>query len=68
MLDSFQFLSNKDAFISFLYVLNKTAVFVISKNSRSKQLIYNKLVEIRNKILLNKHEKLEVSVVLKIFR
>jgi hypothetical protein len=49
MLHSFQFLHNKDSFISLVYVLNKSPFFGESKNRRSKQVTYDKLVEVSRK-------------------
>ncbi len=59
MLDSFQLLSNKESFISFVNVIALSGILAISKNKRSNLLIYNKLVEVTDKILLNENEKLE---------
>ncbi len=62
MLDRFQLISNKEPFISFVYVLTRYGIFDASKNKRSKVLIYNKLIEVSNKILLSEAEKSEVSI------
>jgi hypothetical protein len=50
MLHIFQFLENKGAFISLLYVLRSSIYFIINNNTRSKLLIYNKLVDVKNKL------------------
>jgi hypothetical protein len=50
MLHSFQFLQNKDSFISLLYALHRSAGFDDSKNRRSKQVTYDKLVEVSSKL------------------
>jgi hypothetical protein len=50
MLDSFQFLHNKDSFISLLYVLYQSDSFLNSKNNRSKQAAIDKLEEVRSKL------------------
>ena len=45
MLDGFQFNSNKDSFISLVYILSIKIEFLNNKNRRSKKLIYDKLVK-----------------------
>ena len=50
MLDSFQFIHNKDSFISLLYVLYQSDSFLNSKNNRSKQAAIDKLEEVRSKL------------------
>ena len=50
MLHSFQFLHNKDSFISLLYVLYQSDSFLNSKNNRSKQAAIDKLEEVRSKL------------------
>ena len=49
MLHSFQFLQNKDSFISLLYVLYSSRYFEESKIKRSKQAVYDILAEISRK-------------------
>ena len=65
MLHSFQFLHNKDSFISLLYVLQRSRYFEESKNRRSKQVAYDILVEVSRKLKLSEQEKKQVSVYLK---
>ena len=50
MIHSFQFLHNKDSFISLVYVLYNTRYFQESKNRRSKQAAYKKLEEVSRKL------------------
>jgi hypothetical protein len=50
MLHSFQFLHNKDSFISLVYFLYGKAYFFSSKNRRSKKAAYDKLVEVSSKL------------------
>jgi hypothetical protein len=50
MLHSFQFLLNKDSFISLVYVLRRSNTFSGSNNRRSKQLTYEKLEEVSTKL------------------
>jgi hypothetical protein len=50
MLHSFQFIHNKGSFISLLYVLQRSRYFEESKNRRSKQVTYDKFVEISRKL------------------
>ncbi len=50
MLNSFQFHLQKESYISFVYVLALSSLFKDSKNTRSKQLIYDKLVEVSNQV------------------
>jgi hypothetical protein len=57
MLHSFQFLQNKDSFISLVYVLEKSRHFRESKNRRSKQAAYDKFAEVRSKLQLSEQEK-----------
>ena len=61
MLNSFQFHLHKESYISFVYVLHRSLPFEDSKNGRSKQLIYDKLVEVTNQDLFSQQEIEEVS-------
>ena len=50
MLNSFQFHLHKESYISFVYVLTRSRSFAETKNRRLKQLIYDKLGEVTNKV------------------
>ncbi len=50
MLNSFQFNLHKESYISLVNVLNLSPLLGNSKNERSKQLIYDKLVEVSNQV------------------
>jgi hypothetical protein len=65
MLHCFQFLQNKDSFISLIYVLQRSSSFRESKNRRSKQAVYDKFAEVRSKLQLSEQEKKQTSYDLK---
>jgi hypothetical protein len=68
MLHSFQFLHDKDSFISLVYVLYKSRHFRESNNRKSKQAAYDKFAEVRRKLQLSDKEKEQTSYYVKMIK
>ncbi len=61
MLESFEFILNKDSFLSLLYVLYKRVFTPVFDNIRSVQLVYAKLIDVIEKLEFNEKETKYVS-------